>query len=428
MYIIILAFRNFLRNRSRYRVLIVTMTIAVAAMVILFSVFMGINRSVESKATRYFSGAITIQEFSHNTAHSKITNVDSLIKYISTELKGVAGYSCRTVYSNENASIFFNGYYSKLRKMIGVDWNLEAGFLDKLNLVDGFVPVESDPEGIVLSTSTIKNLGCRVGDSIIISLKTAGGQINTANLIVRAVFDESSFFGYAAYLERSTLNSILQYPEDEVNEIGLFLEKPSVENSVVKKLRFFFLKSDQDVYTPANRQQRDSIRVKLVNPAVLILDLNAQLAEVKDLLDAVSIVSILVIILFLAILIVGVSNTYSMLVYERTKEIGTMRAIGLQKNPTVFLFLVEAVYIAIVSFCFGLISGLFILILLSRSLLFSVSGFSALFLESGRLPWYLTFGWILIIFSVTVFSILIGVLRPALSASRMAPVDAMQQE
>ena len=117
-----------------------------------------------------------------------------------------------------------------------------------------------------------------------------------------------------------------------------------------------------------------------------------------------------------------------MIVYERTNEIGTLRAIGLQKGATVLMFLAESAFIAVSSLVLGFILGTGSLLILNNLLDFSFTGFMSLFLENGRLPWYLPLNWLTGILIITLLSCLIGALKPALRASRLAPVDAMRQE
>ena len=58
-----LAWRNFVRNRSRYRVLILAITLVMATLVLVTGALLGVTEAVRSKAARYFSGHVAVQSF-----------------------------------------------------------------------------------------------------------------------------------------------------------------------------------------------------------------------------------------------------------------------------------------------------------------------------------------------------------------------------
>jgi putative ABC transport system permease protein len=131
-----------------------------------------------------------------------------------------------------------------------------------------------------------------------------------------------------------------------------------------------------------------------------------------------------VLVFFLVIIVVGVSNTYRMIVRERVREIGTLRAIGMQARAVRSLFLWEAVLLALTGIGGGLLLGL---VFLFGATLLDLSNYGALlmFLKQGRPDWYLDPVWMLVSVAVMFTSCFLGVWRPASSAARMRPVDAL---
>ncbi|MQY77227.1 MAG: FtsX-like permease family protein [Spirochaeta sp.] len=63
---------------------------------------------------------------------------------------------------------------------------------------------------------------------------------------------------------------------------------------------------------------------------------------------------LVVFILLLVITMVGITNTFRMIMLERTREIGTMRALGMQRGSVRNIFLSEALFIAIGALYAGL--------------------------------------------------------------------------
>ena len=60
-------------------------------------------------------------------------------------------------------------------------------------------------------------------------------------------------------------------------------------------------------------------------------------------------------LILFTIVAVGITNTFRMVVYERTREIGTMRALGFQRSQTRLLFLVEALLLSLSGVTAGMI-------------------------------------------------------------------------
>jgi len=122
----------------------------------------------------------------------------------------------------------------------------------------------------------------------------------------------------------------------------------------------------------------------------------------------------------LIVSVVGITNAMLISVYERTREIGTMKCIGALNQHIVMLFLVEAV---IQGTAGGLI-GYFLGVLAALASVGFTTGFDIIF-KVGSLD--------LVIFLVgtTVMSIVLSIvasLYPAWRASKLPPVEALRYE
>jgi len=185
-----------------------------------------------------------------------------------------------------------------------------------------------------------------------------------------------------------------------------------------------------DGYDQLIVQATDLAAVPAVTAAIEELELNVQsleaildvanqvLALLQALLGSVGALALLVAAL-------GVANTMMMAIYERTREIGVLKALGGSAGEIRQLFTIEAGLIGLI----GGISGLILGILLGRLVdwiahryLISegVTGVGAL----SIVPWWLAIG-------ALIFATLIGViagLYPAARAARLDPVTALRHE
>jgi putative ABC transport system permease protein len=117
---------------------------------------------------------------------------------------------------------------------------------------------------------------------------------------------------------------------------------------------------------------------------------------------------------------VGIITTLYTSVMERTREIGTIKAIGAQKKDILSLFLSEAVIIGIMGATAGLMVGIVGGYLLTTSMTSGGSGpaISPVFFPHDlAMIWFLSVG----------LSALAG-LYPALKASRLPPIVALRRE
>lgn len=148
-----------------------------------------------------------------------------------------------------------------------------------------------------------------------------------------------------------------------------------------------------------------------------------QILKLASALNAITLVAVL--ILFVVVL-TGVVNTLRMTVRERTREIGTLRALGMQASQVRTLFLLETCLLAIFSslvgtafagaLMFGLSKMTFVIegnplsILLVRGHLVFVT---------GLLP---TLGQILLVTGMAA----LAAWRPSVQASELSPADALR--
>ncbi len=150
-----------------------------------------------------------------------------------------------------------------------------------------------------------------------------------------------------------------------------------------------------------------------------ILDVaNQVLALLQALLGSVGALALLVAAL-------GVANTMMMAIYERTREIGILKALGASRGEIRSMFTVESAMLGLLGGVFGLFFGFllgrFVDWVAHRYLINEgITGIGPL----SVIPWWLAVGAIL-------FAILIGILAgiyPAARAAKLDPVKALRYE
>jgi ABC-type lipoprotein export system ATPase subunit/ABC-type lipoprotein release transport system permease subunit len=187
---------------------------------------------------------------------------------------------------------------------------------------------------------------------------------------------------------------------------------------------------ERDGYDQLIVQTTNLAAVPAVTVAIEELELNVQsleaildvanqvLALLQALLGSVGALALLVAAL-------GVANTMMMAIYERTREIGVLKALGASAGEIRRLFTIEAGMIGLIGGFLGLIVGALLGQLVDwiahRYLINEgVTGVGSL----SIVPWWLAIG-------ALIFATLIGViagLYPAARAARLDPVTALRHE
>ena len=121
---------------------------------------------------------------------------------------------------------------------------------------------------------------------------------------------------------------------------------------------------------------------------------------------------------------IGMFNTLTISLLERTKEIGIMKALGVRKKDIKRLFLTEAILMGVLGGVFGLLGALFLqqLTLFTLSLLASLAG--------GTVPVVFR-NHLFLLAGAFVFAMLIAAVTgiyPARRASKLNPIDAIRHE
>lgn len=141
--------------------------------------------------------------------------------------------------------------------------------------------------------------------------------------------------------------------------------------------------------------------------------------------SALNMITLIAVLILFFIILIGVINTLRMTVRERTREIGTVRAIGMQKNDVRNMFIIETLQLTAISCFAGIILGVIVMSILG-AITFNSSSALSMILKDKHLnfmmdPLSILFNFLLIMFisGVTAYF-------PARRAAKLSAVEALR--
>lgn len=204
-------------------------------------------------------------------------------------------------------------------------------------LIEGSFLTKEDEEGVLIGSWFAEDIGAKVGHWITLVTRGNGGFFGSIDLQVIG---------------------IVNCPNPNVNRTLLMMNKESAD--ALLGMEGSVSEIDIRLPTHANVEKETERLQQTLNNAGYTLEARNWKYLARDYLSALAAdKGGTAIILFLVFIIaaVGISNTMLMAMYERTREVGMMRALGMKDSHILLSFLFEAGGIGFVGSVVGLVLG-----------------------------------------------------------------------
>ena len=395
-----IAYRNLWRNKTRSLLSALAVGVGMALLLLMVSVLEGEMRGALQNTIRLQSGHIQIRPASYdeNKISLKwddlIADPDQVIGQIKS-LPQVTVATPRLIASG----ILTLSDESKGVQIIGIEPDSAANQPFREGMIAGEFIKADDREGILIGNILADKLKLKVNDKVNLLVTTSNGAVDEQLFTIRGIFttrtpgfDESTIFMPLAKAQTITAT------ENHASTI------------------FVLLQNDEQAEPVAQALQSDNLKI------LTWREQNQFIVQFEDYANAFFIVLYLIV---LGITATVVTNTLVMAVFERTREIGILSAIGMKGSGIMAQFLTEAALLA----TGGVISGL--IIGGAMVAYFTVKGFyignfgvtGALF--EDRIYAHFTWDNAINLAVITYIITLIASLYPARLAARMEPVEAL---
>ena len=428
-----IAFRNLSRQKKRSFLLGGAIAFGILIITLVNSFTAGFVENVQENFSHFFAGHVFLYGYEKSASGRLITVIrddEVLIETIESLENLPIQYLSRR--SSLDGTLIFEGE-SIRQEVVGVDWQAERFLADRLILTGGSMErVLGDPRALILNEKMAEQLNVEIGDTLLVQLQTVTGQQNVGELILAATSKDTGFFSaVSAYAHRAHVNRLLNIAEEEYISLGLFLEDmllmeraaqsltAALEQKISLAPRFSGPQGFQEQRNQLLEEQWEGTRFQLFTIGDFLEPLN----QVASTLNTVGLV---VVLILFVIIMVGVTNTFRMVIHERIREIGTMRSLGLQRGGVRGLFLLEALLLSLGGAVVGLVAAFLVALVLSL-INFGTDNQFFIILREGHLLFKVLpaqiAGNILIVGVLT----LLAALLPAGRAAKMDPAHALRK-
>ncbi len=447
MQLIKFALRNLSRNKKRNVILGIAVAFGFFVVTAVDGLTSGAVSNLEEQITQMLGGTVIVAGYEKSTQLDEesgrllgmdvvpiIRDHDYLINKVN-EL-GV-DYKYISHYTSSTGQIVFNGK-KILTQTFGRDFENDKNFLESLQIVDGNIEDLKKPNTILIGENAAKNLKVEIGDAILYVTNTIYGQNEVGEFTVVAINKDSNFLtGIMSYTDIETLNKLVGINEGGYNYFSIYLKNKNKQTQValaledairadgvnVSDLRLARKTNPGNVERGINKQfLGKDIVWEGVKYGVESLDDGAP--QLKSAMSIVHTVTTIILIVILLIVMVGVSNTYRMVLYERIREIGTMRALGMTGKDTGKTFTYEAVGLCLIGAVMGCIAAVVLMLILGIPRISTES--VQFFLHGGHMSFVLSPVSILIQYILMILLTAMAVRGTAKKAAKLSPAEALR--
>jgi ABC-type lipoprotein release transport system permease subunit len=285
-------------------------------------------------------------------------------------------------------------------RIVGIDPPAAANAPFRDGLVSGEFLVADDREGILVGQPLAEKLGLQAGDQVNLLVNTSNGDVDEQLFTVRGIYsthtpgyDQSTVFMPLAKAQAITR------AENHASIIFVLLKDQEQTGAVVAALQ-------NDPYQIETWEQMNQVVVQTEQFA------NAYM--------------FLLYLIILAITATVIINTLIMAVFERTREIGILSAIGMRGSRIMVMFFAESSLLAVGGIVMGLVLGGLLVAYATRYGFFIGDMGITGILIGERIYAHPTLNDTITLAAMAFVVALLAALYPALLAAHMEPIKALR--
>jgi ABC-type lipoprotein release transport system permease subunit len=406
--IIQIAWRNVWRNWRRTTIASVAIVLGLILLIFLGGLYGGYDEAVFANAVRLYGGNIQIHAPGFHDKSDRmplipLEDVDQLLQTV------MAHPEVRLASQRINTSgMIIDGGEIYPLTITAIQPSVEEPIsLIAENIIAGRFLVDDDQDFIVIGRGLAEELGVGVGDRLTLAGKRKNESIRQRTMTVVGVFDlglkdaEKGMLFISLEEARSLFNL-----RDQATEVTISLTEMGMEDQVIGDLQASLPGYEVDSW----------------------LTLNPELRQVLDMGDQMTAFLGLIVVMIACI---GILNLMMMAVFERTREMGVLAALGMKGRQVMGLFLLEGALIGAVGAAVGCTLGWLLMLTFNATGGIDMSDYT----DMGEIyalmgdAFYATIEPLRIIQYglLIIFMAVLASLLPAWQAARQEPAESLHQ-
>lgn len=400
-----LAWRNIWRHRRRTVIIVLAMGLSLSMMMFYDGLMEGFNDAIAGNAVRVLGGNVQV----HAEGYREKVDTNPLLPLADDSAIVQAALAQPNVIAAarriQTGGLVSNSEGAFPLNIIGIEPEAEAPVsLIAEHIVDGRYVESTDEDSILIGKGLSDALLLNVGDRITMVGSDIHKQNRQRSMTVIGIYD----IGIPS-MEKATLYISLGEAQSlfglngQSTEVQITLKRVGTESQVVAALSSAL--PGYEVESWANNYPELGTAVNRKN---VVMDIFS--------------------VIIVMIAGIGILNLLMMAIYERTREIGLLGAMGLKPREIATIFILEGVLIGFVGVLAGVVMGLGINLSLMQvgmdySQFAGITDYMALI--SGRI--YPTLGVSKLLMRATIIFVIaaLAALIPAMIASRREPSEAL---
>lgn len=291
----------------------------------------------------------------------------------------------------------------KLKTLLNIEYRTHKDFFNALrNTLDSKIVKEY--EFLLLKYAvTFKHRA-----NLVVTFQDINGKITGDRFRITGIYKTGNrmFDEMSVFVNKKDLSRLSGYKETYSHEIAVMLSDKDIAKPFAEKIKNMFPNLKVETWGE-------------IEPMLIMFS------------EYMVIYNYLIILIILAALAFGIINTMLMAIMERTKELGMLAAVGMNKNRIFKMIMLETIFLTITGAIVGLVSNYFIIDWLSRKGIdltkqmgeaLEAMGFDSLIYPEMGVEYY--FGITLLVIFVAILSSI----YPAIKAIKLNPADAVRTD
>jgi putative ABC transport system permease protein len=335
-----LAARNVLRNKRRSMVTLLAIGAGFSAITLFYgymsNTYWGLRQSAIrgeglGHLTLYKAGWLEkgkLDPERYMFSQDEIARVTQMVEAEKDVTVATPQLQVSGIVSNGDVSTIFiaQGVVPKDERIIKGGW-------EDFRPVKGGGLSDEKPYGVEITQDLARYLDLQTGSDGVVMTTTLDGQMNALDMQVAGVFDSGSDATNDKYMRFTFEMAQSLYDTTKADKIVVLLDD-----------------------WQKTERMRGVLRAKLANAGISCdvktwNELSLFYAKVRSLFDMIF---LFIFCIVLVIVVMSVVNTMGMTVIERTREIGTLRALGLKRRGVSMLFAMEGGLLGVLGSLFGI--------------------------------------------------------------------------